>query len=184
MKVRDEISGSVILDQAAVLREQVGDATFAKILGAMPKHLAEELNTATTVSWLDVQAFVALYEAAGNVTGRDPADIHRGVARVSLERVLKGVWRMLLRLVSDEQLLKRAPVLFAKGYNQGRLELALKQPGQAVLEVRDWDAMPAVCRRGLAVAISIALEMGNRKNVQVKLDPTVTHARYLASWNS
>ncbi len=182
VRTRDEMAGSVILGQATILREVLGDGVYQAALTRMPEHLAQELREATSVSWLDVQVFVAMYDAGAAASGRNVVDLHHQVARISLERLLNGLWRVLLRLVGDEQLLKRTPIIFAKGYNQGRLEMTMVGKGQASFRVIGWDAMPQICRRGLRIAIQIALEMGGRKPVEVTLDPRSVDAKYSAKW--
>jgi hypothetical protein len=136
------------------------------------------------VSSVPVATQQALYDALALEVGVPADQLHVEMVRRSTARVVRTVWRLLLRFTSDEALVSRAPILFRKSFCQGKLEVTQLVPGRAQLTVSEWPRMPAFSQRGLRIGIATILALAGRKDVRVRCAATAGGAELEASWSS
>jgi hypothetical protein len=113
---------------------------------------------------------------------RSVSDLHTEVARLSIERTFRALWRVLLRFTTDEALMSRTPAIFARSYNRGKLESSFPAKGRAVAKLRDWRNAPEWPLRATRIGIETVLVIAGRKDVRVKCTRTDDGAEYSAVW--
>jgi len=176
------VSGAVMLDQVLVMQDLLGADTVRRALESLPPPLRDEWEGLLPVSWISVAATAAFIEAAAREADRSVDDLQREIARLGVERTLKTVWRILLRLTSDGALVKRTPMLYSKTYDRGQMSSRMTGPGQARIELEGWDGIPALEVLGLAVGIETVLRCAGRRDVACEGQPRANGASFVATW--
>jgi len=87
------------------------------------------------------------------------------VVRAGVERTFSGVWRVLLRLSSDDALIKRTAMLYAKACDRGKMSAALVAPGRVRLTLTEWPEIPDLGAIALAAGIEAMLSVVGRAAV-------------------
>jgi hypothetical protein len=134
------------------------------------------------VSWIRVSTADAALSAVAREAGRDPLRFQAEVARVGVEKTLGTVWRVLLRLVTDEALVKRTPLLHSKTYDTGRMTARIAQPGRAEIALDDWPEVPEIDIIAIAAGVEAVLRAAGRREVRVRHERTRSGAFYVATW--
>ena len=176
------ISGALFTQHRAILTELVGEDVLARAAATLSAEHRDALENLTSLSFLPINAADALYRAIGRETGRDHAALHEQVSRTAVDRALKTIWRLLLRFTSDEALVARTPVIFAKAFPQGVLTPRVVGPGRAEIRVESWPHMPEYAIRGTRVAVESVLRLAGRMNVKITVEPTHDGVLYHTSW--
>ena len=144
----------------------------------------EQVMGVLSVGWVPISTQQALYEALALETGDCAEELHMEMVRRSVEHNMRTLWRLLLRLTSDEALILRGPLLFKKGYRQGTMVAEKIAAGRGRLTVSEWPNMPAISLRGLRVGIETILKLAGRRDVRVKIEPTADGARLEVSFDT
>jgi hypothetical protein len=100
------------------------------------------------------------------------------------EKTLRTAWRMLLRVTADNALMRRAPILYSKWRNIGRLETKIVGPGRFEIFLTGWPGMNERSIRSLSVTIETVLRLAGRKTTKVQSQPTADGAKYLIVWQT
>jgi hypothetical protein len=177
-----QVSGTVILDQIDLLKEMYGAAVVERARELLPRPLRAELDGLLRGGWCSTVAATTFKKTVADLVREEPLALQRKVVRVAIERTLNTVWRFLMRQISDERLVRRAPVLYGKSFNRGSLEFREWRPGVAIMELRGWPEIPEFDLVGLMTGIQTVLELGGRKEVHVehsrKSDLVVIESRW------
>jgi len=176
------MSGTLVLEHRRILKEMCGPTDFERVLAALPRDVREEYENIAMLGWLRVRTAEQVFDAAGRVLDRIPADLHTEVARRSVEHTLTKLWRFVLRLASDDALISRTPIMYRKAFQRGRLEARVVAPGNAEVQVHDWPDMPEFSTRGLRIAIETVLSLAGRKGVRLKLSHNERGPMFTATW--
>ena len=176
------VSGTLVLEQRAALEHVVGAEVAVASLAALPSSMKDEIIEATALSWVRIASLEALFAAAAERVGRDLGALHHEVARRAIERTMKTVFRLLMRVTTDEALISRAPVMYAKTYDRGHMLARIVAPGSAQVEISDWPEMPDWPLRGVAIGIRTALEIARRLDVRVRAERRADGAVFFATW--
>ena len=83
---------------------------------------------------------------------------------------MRSVWRILLRLTSDESLVARVPVFYPKSWNRGRLVARLVGPGKAESRLDGWPNVPEYTVRGVRIAFETTLRLAGRKDIESSVE--------------
>jgi hypothetical protein len=178
------MSGALATDELEILRDQIGRAAYDRALERLEASARDELRALTAVGWIDVEIVKAVFVAAAEVTGRRAEDIHRDAIRAGTERTFRHVWRLFLRITTDESLITRAPARYAKTYDTGRLSARMTGRGRAELIVEGWPNAEEFSMRGLGIGIETVLGLAGRVDVKVSFYRTAEGAKFLASWST
>jgi hypothetical protein len=176
------IFGAVIAHTRQALVEAIGRPAYQQALARLPVADADAYQHANALDWVPIRVIEAVVRACGEVVGRDPMALNDEVSRVGTRRAFASVWRAFLRFTSDEALMTRGPMLFAKTYNRGRIrtEFPSQHSARVVLE---WPDAPDLVQRTLRVAIEELLTAGGRSHVRVQVERTAGGAEYRCSWS-
>lgn len=177
------ISGPLASGLREVVREMVGPEAVDMALSELPGDAKEHFRTFTTVEWVPIEVMEAAFAAIARHAGTDVATLHERVARISIERTMRSLWRVLLRFTTDKALISRTPVIFAKSYNRGRLIADIPAPGQGEIELLDWPDAPEWTLRATRIGVATVLGIAGRRDVEVRATRTSGGARYSARWS-
>jgi hypothetical protein len=172
----------LIHELLAATRDVVGRDTVALALSRVSASVRDDVEGALPGSWVPISSIEHVFGAIAAASGRDIVGLHNEVARISVERALKSVWRLLLRLTTDEALVSRTPVIFSKAYNRGRLIPAVTGLGRGEVQLVDWPDAPEWPVRGTRVGIETVLRVAGRKEVRAEVRRTATGAFYVVTW--
>jgi hypothetical protein len=175
------MSGAVMTTGREMTKEIIGAAAYERALGSVPPHIAAEYRRVTPLSWVPLSIVEPVIEAMGHASGRDPLDLQDEVARRTLDRSLRSIWRVFLRLTSNEMLLSRVPVIYSKSYNRGRLVISFPRPERAVVELLDWPRAPQHIVRTTRVGLEVTFQAAGRGNARVSMERTANGAMYVAN---
>jgi hypothetical protein len=175
------MSGAVMTIGRETTREIIGEAAYERALASVPAAIAAEYRRVTPLTWVPLSIVEPVILAMGEAAGRDPLDLQDQVARTTVERSLRSIWRVFLKLTWNEALLSRVPVIYAKSYNRGRLVTSSPRRDRAIVELVDWPDAPAHIVRTTRVGLEVTFQAAGRERARVSLERTATGALYVAA---
>ena len=176
------LSGAVFLRNVEVFRDVVGLEPVERAFASLPLTHRRELEAAVPAAWIGVTAIDALYTAIAQEAGEDLQTLYPDIVRVGISRTLRSVWRALLRLTTDRALLRRTPLIYAKGHSVGKIEATIEGRGRGMVVLTGWPNMPALRRLGVAAGIRATMEVAGRADVVVDYVDTADGAEYRVRW--
>ena len=177
-------TGTMVEQHLGFLRQAHGPAVVEAALGSLVEADRMELEGALPVSWVRVSALARFYDALAEALGSSVEQVH-GVTVDHCTRTTYGtLWRVLLRITTDKAILTRAPIIYRKTYDTGRLSATIDRPGHAVCEITEWAGMPSLVLRGLRIGIANVLVAAGRKRVSSEGAVTPEGARFELTWES
>ncbi|MEM9194983.1 MAG: hypothetical protein AAGF12_37745 [Myxococcota bacterium] len=176
------LGGSMVLQHRRVWNELLSvDRVDACLKTLAPKPRAD-LENATALSWVPFSSLEAAYAPLAAEVGESIPVLHSNVVRIGVERNAKTVWRILLRVTTDTAIWRRAPILFSKGYDRGKVEAEVTGPGAARMTVTEFRGMNPFIARGLGVAAESLLSVAGRRDPRAAVKPTTDGAVVHISW--
>jgi hypothetical protein len=176
------VAGVAVLDLTRELEEMIGSEVVALARSALTHEQRVELEEATAVSWVRMSTSSAFIDAVGAVSGRDPEPLVDEAVRRATVRTFKTVWRMLLRLTTDEALVKRTPLIYTRGRNVGQMESRLIAPSTAELLLTRWPDPPPRQMRLIGISVEVVVGLAGRRDVRCDCERKRDGARYLVRW--
>jgi hypothetical protein len=176
------VSGTLIQGLLEAAVDILGADVTREGLENAPSSAAAAVRNALPGIWVPIADVETVFGALASASGRDLASLHVELARLSVDKAFRTLWRMLLKLTTDAALVSRTPVIFAKSYNRGRLVPQIPTPGRGEVELVDWPNAPEWPIRGTRVGIETVLQIAGRKGVRVEGRRTATGALYVATW--
>jgi hypothetical protein len=175
------MSGALMTTGREITREIIGAAAYGRALASVPPHVASEYTRVTPLTWVPLSTIEPVIMAMGEASGRDALALQDDVARATVERSLRSIWRIFLRITTSEAILSRVPVIYAKSYDKGRLVVSHPRPDRAIIELCDWPTAPAHIVRTTRVGIEVTLRVAGRPSAHVSMERTRGGALYVAS---
>jgi hypothetical protein len=175
-------AGTSILDLLDSYREIVGAETVERALASLPEDLRGKVSALTRLSWLPVADLSVVIDAVGRAAGRDPDELLHRAARLATDRSFKKIWRVMLRLTSDEALIARTPSMYLLSRNVGSLSARVVQPGRAELTLTGWPDVSDRHLRTLGISIARVVELAGRRDPSIQVHRTPDGAVYTLTW--
>lgn len=179
--VEPAMSGALMTTGREVTRELIGSAAYERALDSVPRHMAAEYRRVTPMTWVPLSIIEPVIAAMGEASGRDALDLQDEVARTTVERSLRTIWRLFLRFTSNEALISRMPVVFSRSYSKGRVQTSFPRPDRAVIELLEWPQTPAHIVRTTRVGLEVMLRAAGRPGARVSFERTPGGALYTAT---
>jgi hypothetical protein len=181
-ETRPSLSGVNVVFVRQLLLEKLGPEGVERVKAAMPPEARQSYFEATAVDWVPVDYVNLMNAKAAEIAGMTVVDFSSTMGRLSVERTLHTLWRILLRFTSDEAIVTRTPVFFSRSFNVGKLATEILAPGMARVRLTEWPEVPQLTLVGVMVGIETVLRVAGRKNVRVNLHRTEHGADFLATW--
>jgi len=173
-----------VLDLFRSLEDVVGVESVAKGLASAPPELRQQFEGLTAVSWLPNTTLNALIDAVGKAAGTDPEAMIDVAVRSAIGRALKTVWRMFLRITSDDALIARTPVIFSKARNVGHLTSRICAPGMAEITLAACPDLTPRQMRTFGIGIEEVVRLAGRRDPIVTSMRTADGAVYRLTWRA
>lgn len=166
------------------LQELVGVDALNEALASLPAEVRDGFEPVTPMTWIPVETIHTVVARVADHVGR-PFDLlmDEAVQRAG-EKTLRTAWRMLLRVTADRALMNRAPILYSKWRNVGRLDTRVVGPGKFELYLTEWPGMGERNIRTLAVTIENVLRLAGRKMTKIQSESTRDGAKYVVTWET
>lgn len=179
------MSGANIILTRRALETLVGAELVARALASLPRESAEAYTGVTPVGWVPVRIVDAVTQAVAAAAASSewtPERLSEESARLGVESLMKGLWRVILRFTSDEALVARTPLIYSKTFNVGRLESIIPRPGIAEVTHSGWATITDLQIVGLGAGIQTVLRCAGRKDAKVSVKRTPTGAFFTGTW--
>jgi hypothetical protein len=176
--------GTTVRALKDALQELVGIEVLNAALASLPADVREAFEPVTPMTWVPLDVIHTVLARVAEVAGRGMDELMDEAVQRAGERTLRTAWRMLLRVTADRALIKRAPILYSKWRNVGRLETKGVEPGKAELVLSEWPGMNERTIRSLAVTIETVLRLAGRKQIRVQSQATSDGAKYTVVWQT
>lgn len=177
------LSGMLLIVQRKTMEELVGARVVTQALAKLPDKIRREYDMIAPLSWFPVEWFNLLVTTVAAEVGIPVLNLHAEITRTSSERTASMVWRVFLRLTSDEALLERTPLLYSRSCSQGELTGKVVSPGKAEVTLIGWPGIPDIQMQGLRMMIASVMKVAGRKAVKVTADRRPSGACFLVTWH-
>ena len=183
-RVIPSAAGTTVVALKHAMQEILGIEALTAALNGLPAGLREEFEPVTPMTWIPVEVVHAVVGRVAAHAGRDFDQFMDEVVQRAGEKTLRTAWRMLLRVTADRALMNRAPILYSKWRNVGRLQTNVLGPGRFEILLTEWPGMSERSIRTLAVTIETVLRLAGRKATKIQSQSTFDGAKYLVSWQT
>ena len=180
--VEPSAAGATIQVLRRALEGIVGVNVVANALKKLPAPVREEFDPLTPMTWVPLTTSNMAVEYIAAEACRNSDDLMDEAVRRAAEQMFRTSWRVLLRFTTDQALVARTPVLYAKWRNIGSLESKFLAPGRSEILLKGWPGVSERNVRTLAVTIETVLRLAGRRAVRVEYTRSTDGARYLAFW--
>ncbi|HJL19738.1 MAG TPA: hypothetical protein RMH99_29010 [Sandaracinaceae bacterium LLY-WYZ-13_1] len=179
---RTRLSGAMVTNLLEAMAERFGADALARAMERIPEHSGRELSEAMPISMVPIASCEHLLHALAEETGRDVHRINREVNRHATARTFSTLWRLVLKLTSEDRLFSEAQRYFARAYDQGRLVVERDGRAGASLRVRDRPGMTRLAREGFAEGVCELLRLKGRRDVRAETSPHPDGADVHITW--
>ncbi len=176
------MSSTLLLDQIRLMNEVYGEHVVRSAFQTLERPVRDEIAELLPGGWCATETARALKNAIAVQVGKDVLVVQRRVVRLGVERTLTTLWRFFVRHVSDESILKRAPTLYSRSFNRGRLELVSFRPGEAELDLHGWPDIPEFDLVGLTAGIEAVLAVTGRRDARTNTARKGATVRLRVTW--
>ena len=125
----------------ATLERLRGADKVEETLAALPPEIGSALRLGEVVAngWYPVEWYRELHAAMNRACNEVGFDLSRRIGFESTLADFKGIYRLLLRVVSSETLVKQAPRLFGIFFDGGEVAMLEVDKGFGVIEFTGWN---------------------------------------------
>jgi hypothetical protein len=183
-KVIPSAGGTTVQALKYALQELVGVHVLEEAMATLPSNVRETFEPATPMSWVPVDVIHVVVARVAEHAGRSFDDLMDEAVQRAGEKTLRTAWRMLLRVTADRALMSRAPILYSKWRNIGRLEASGMARGRVELVLSEWPGMDPRSIRSLGITIETVLRLAGRHQIKVQSQPKPDGAKYTVTWRT
>jgi hypothetical protein len=173
-----KIKGSVILDAVTWARQKYGSKKMDQLISLMNTEAKITFRgEITRTAWYPMEVFINYIEV-------ELAELFQGntkylveITGEPVEKQLRGVYRMLIKLGSPEFLIKRLPVVTDTYFQGIEVKLKIVAPGKATVQYFGFERQHAVIEYVIAGFYKKALEISGAKNVNVEFTTSIKEGK-------
>ena len=177
-----KLSGQAVLDLRWAFEQRLGAELVTRALARVRPSARELYERATPLTWVPYSVTRAVHAALARESDRTVESILEDVVPLAVERSLTTAWRLLLRFTSDDALVTRIPLFYARTRSRGTLTRKHLATGTATLELGGWASVPAEDLSAIAASIATFLRLGGRVRATVRVERAASGALFHATW--
>jgi hypothetical protein len=182
VSLEPSVNGTNVVLARRAMEALVGADVVARAIASLPRETAEAY-TSVGLGWVPVTVVDTVLGAIASEAGWSAERLTRESSRASVETLLGGLWRVMLRFTSDEALIARTPLLYSKTFNVGRLESEFLSMRHAEVTQSGWPGISDLQLIGVATGIETVLRCAGRQDVKVICKRTPPGASFTATWS-
>lgn len=183
------IKGTAVLDSVRAIRKRSGEEEYGRIVATLDDE-ARRLVTGELLptSWYPLDPFVRFLEADLRATagGDESALVERTEGLI--ERQLRGIYKLFVRLGSPEFVLKRISIVHMTYYNGVHVETTSLTPGRAVLRYTGFEPSHKLIGYAIIGFFRKALQISGAKDVQASFATPIGsekgYAELVVTWRA
>ena len=176
------IAGSNLQTSRRVARKLVGDEAFERALAVLTAEERAAYMESTVLSWVPVAMIDRAMEEIARAARIPAEELVVHVTRVSQEEMLHTIYRILMRITTDEALIGRTNTFYSKVYDTGTLSSVFPAPGRANVTLLGWPSISSLQIAGLGAGIETTLRCAGRKEARVHGKRSADGAVYTCTW--
>jgi hypothetical protein len=174
-----QIKGTAVLDTIRVVKGREGEQRFKAILALLDDETKPIFEGEIfDASWYPLNGFVAFLAASLRLTGDDEKVLIRRSEAV-VERQLRGVYRVFVRLRSPESILKRMGIVHQTYFTGVGIRVEIPEQGRANIRFSGFEAQHRLLEYVIIGFYRKALELCGAKLVAAEFTvPMAAAAKY------
>jgi len=178
------VAGTRILAMRAVIADRFGTGPIERALATVPPDVRAEYEQVSSIAWMRASTDYVVHDAIAAVLDREPLAFHEEVLRAAMDRSFKTLWRILLRLTSDEALIARTPGIYRRTRNVGQMVVRTNAPGRAEFVLTHYPGIGSRDVRSIGAGLEVVLSLTGRTNARATARPAQDGATYLLTWRT
>jgi hypothetical protein len=175
-------AGTNIINMRDAMAELVGADVVARALASLPPDTKRAYERTTQFSWVPFSISWAAVDAVADAVQREREQFYVDVCKAGMRRAMKTVWRLFLTFTSDDALVKRTAVIFAKSRNCGSISARFVEPGHSEVDVTKWPGMQKRHLTAIAASMEEVLTLVGRKSARATSVTTDDGAHFELRW--
>jgi len=155
---------------------------LSEALARVPPEARHEYENITAITWVTYETLRVVHDTVADIMGVDAEVLAERVARLCVERSFTTVWRVLLRITSDEAIVVRTPMFYSRSRNIGTMSARIIEPGRSESIVSGFPTMPDRDIMVLAVSVETVLTLAGRRDVKCRGERSPDGAIFFSRW--
>ena len=181
-EVVQSVSGLSMMNFRDAVSRQFGPSLAARGLERLDPTKRQQLETMTAVDWIPVETLASAVDAWADEANVSPEELTIRGVRESTRQSFATVWSVLLRLTTDEALVTRTNLIYARSRNVGKLTSELRGPRSARLVRTEWRNPTDRQHLSLAVAFETVMELTGRYHARCTFKRTSDGGIFQLQW--
>ncbi len=133
-----------VIDANEYVLEKYGPDAIEKIKAALTPEDCQVLfsRTLMPISWIDLNVVMHHLIAQDKVLGRGDFTFADELMRHIALKQINGFYKLLLKFSKPEKLIEKAPTIWGRYFDTGKLEATSVTPGAATLRLTEFPGLP------------------------------------------
>lgn len=140
------------------------------------------VEAASAYAWVPMTVLTEIVDAWALDARVDPNELTERGVRLGVRTSFATIWRLLLRVTTDEIMIQRTPSIYARTRNIGELKAELRLPGLARLTLTGWPNPTDRQLFSLVVGLEEVLELTGRTHARTNYRRAPDGAVFDLSW--
>jgi uncharacterized protein (TIGR02265 family) len=133
-----QVKGAILLSRRAFVQEMHGDATWRRVVDAVPASVRDQISSMIVSSaWYPFEACKQLDAAIARVLGKSRDEVYRQLGVRSAQQNLKGAHKNFLMPGDPQAFMAKTDRVYSFYYAQGRRSYEATGPSSGVMTTHD-----------------------------------------------
>jgi len=182
-----QIKGTAVLDTIAMVKKRAGEEGFKKIVALLNED-AKKLfqGEVFTSSWYPLDLFTQFLEVEIRESAGGNEELLIKGSEAVIERQLRGIYKVFVKLGSPEFVLKRIAAVHATYFRGVEIRVEMTGPGNATIRYTGYEKQHRIIGFAIIGFFRKALEISGAKNVQARFATPIEagkgYAELAISW--
>ena len=182
-----QIKGTAVLDTIRLVKERVGDDGYRKVVGLLHEETKKVFESEVfSSSWYPLDAFTNFLEVEIRESAGGNAEVLIKGSEAVVERQLRGIYKVFVKLGSPEFVLKRIAAVHATYFNGVDIKVEMMGPGKATIRYTGYEKQHRIIGYAIIGFFRKALEISGAKNVEARFATPIEegkgYAELAISW--
>lgn len=162
-----QIKGTAVLDTIRLVKQRTGDDGFNRIVALLdeePRKMFQ--NEVFSSTWYPLDAFTHFLEVQIRESASGNVEVLVKGSEEVVERQLRGIYKVFVKLGSPEFVLKRIAAVHATYFKGVEIKVEMMGPGNATIRYTGYEQRHRIIGYAIIGFFRKALEISGARNVQ------------------